>query len=384
MDAVDPRDLMRPFESLQDPRSHNIIHPLPNLVLITVMAVICGAGDYVTIAQWARAKQKWLATFLDLSKGLPSHDTFNRFFAALNPESFERCFLSWIAELARTSDGRLVAVDGKTLRRSFEAANGPRMAAIHMVSAWCERNRLVLGQLAVEDKSNEITAIPKLLEALNIKGATVSIDAMGCQKEIAAAIRAGGGNYLLAVKDNHPTLHEDIRFFFDDAIAQGDAKLVRLPQPQVDAGHDRIETRQAWASGEVGWLKRQGHDWKDLAGIVCVECQRQTLADGKSSVQRRYYLTSHDPRTLGAERMLEMVRGHWGVENRLHWSLDVSFNEDQRRIRKGHGAENFSRLCRMALNLLKSEKTLKAGINTKRLNCGWDHAYLLKVLMNLG
>jgi predicted transposase YbfD/YdcC len=314
--------------------------------------------------------------------GTPSRDTFRRLFAALDPDAFEKWFLAWTSQLVRSSDGRLIALDGKTLRRSFQSAGGK--AAIHLVSAWCEKNHMVLGQLAVEDKSNEITAIPKLLELLDIQGATVSIDAMGCQKEIARKIVDGGGDYLLAVKDNHKTLHEDVRFFLDEAIAQDDPQLTRLKEPLVEADHGRLETRRLWASHDVDWLIEQGHLWPGLRGIVCVEGERHPFAEGKTTVERRYYLTSHDPRELGAAKLLEMVRGHWGVENKLHWCLDVSFQEDQRRLRQGHGAENFSRLCRLALNLLKSEPTLKAGIANKRLNCGWDHDYLLKVLMNLG
>lgn len=207
---------------------------------------------------------------------------------------------------------------------------------------------------------------------------------MGCQKDIARKIVEGKGDYLLAVKDNHKTLHEDVRFFFEDAIAQDDANLVKLDQPRVEADHGRIETRQVWASADLAWLKQLGHDWAGIGGIVCVEGRRQTFGpEGKTSVERRYYLTSHDPRQLGADKLLDMARGHWGVENKLHWCLDVSYREDERRLRTGHGAQNFSRLCRISLNLLKAEKSLKVGIATKRLNCGWDHDYLLKVLMNL-
>lgn len=385
MDDADSRDLLRPFDTLPDPRAHNRVHPLGNILLIAIMAVTCGAGDWEAVHRWAKAKRKWLATILNLPTegGIPSRDTFRRVFAALDPDAFERCFMQWTAELIRISQGLLVAIDGKTIRRSFHRASG--RVALHLVSAWCEKNHLVLGQVAVEDKSNEITAIPKLLELLSLAGATVTIDAMGTQKEIAQQIVQAKGDYLLAVKDNHKTLHQDIRFFFDDAIAQDDPKLVKLEKPQVEADHGRIETRQVWASGEVSWLGPMGHEWAGLGGVVCVEGQRQTLGpEGKTTIERRYYLTSHDPRKVGARKLLEMVRGHWGVENKLHWCLDVSFQEDQRRLRTGHGAENFSRLCRMSLNLLRSEKTLKVGIATKRLNCGWDNDYLLKVLMNLG
>lgn len=382
MDVVASSARLRPFESLPDPRAHNILHPLPSLLLIAIMAIVCGAPDWQSVSQWARAKLKWLITFLDLPHGVPSHDTFCRLFVRLDPDAFERCFLQWTADLMQTSDGKLIAIDGKTLRRSFDTAH--RKNAIHLVSAWCQQNHLVLGQLATEEKSNEITAIPKLLELLDLNNATVSIDAMGCQKNIAQKICDGGGDYLLAVKDNQKTLHEDVRFFLDDAIEQNFDGLKHVTCQTTDADHGRLEQRRLWASADVDWLKQQGHDWPGLRGIVCVECERLVFGQASPTVQRRYYITSHDPHTIGGDVLLAHVRGHWGVENQLHWQLDVSFREDERRLRKGHGAENFSRLCRLALNLLKSEKSLKLGIANKRLNCGWDRDYLLKVLMNLG
>jgi len=382
MDVVAPGDLLRPFQTLPDPRAHNILHPLPSVLLIAIMAIICGAPDWQSVSQWAKAKLKWLLTFLDLPHGVPSHDTFTRLFAMIDPDAFEKCFLAWTAHLMKASGGKLIAIDGKTLRRSFDTAH--RKSAIHLVSAWCQQNHLVLGQLATEEKSNEITAIPKLLELLDIKNATVSIDAMGCQKNIAQKILDGGGDYLLAVKDNHKTLHEDIRFYLDEAITQNFDNLKHVATATTDADHGRLEQRRLWASADVNWLKQQGHDWPSVRGIVCVESERLVFGQASPTIERRYYITSHDPHVLGADALLAHVRGHWGVENQLHWQLDVSFREDERRLRKGHGAENFSRLCRLALNLLKSEKSLKLGIANKRLNCGWDHDYLLKVLMNLG
>lgn len=383
MDDMDSGDLLRPFEFLPDPRAHNIVHPMDNILLIALMAVICGADDWQSVNRWGKAKQDWLATFLDLSSGIPSRDTFRRFFAALDPHAFELCFMEWARELVHVTKQRLIAVDGKTLCGSTHEVSG--LKARHLVSAWCRENRVVLGQIATDDKSNEITAMPRLLKILNLKDATVSIDAMGCQKEIAQTIIENHGDYLLAVKDNHRTLHEDIRFFFDDAIQQDDPGLVKLKEPLTDLDHDRWETRQVWACGDVGWLKRQGHQWEGLRGIVCVQGERQSFGpQGKTTCERRYYVTSHDPKKVGARRLLDMVRGHWSVENSLHWCLDVSFDEDHRRLRCGYGAENFSRLCRIALNLLKAEKSVKVGIAIKRLNCGWDNNFLIKVLMNLG
>ncbi len=377
-------DLLRPFDNLPDPRAHNTVHPFGNILLIAIMAVLCGADDWQNVSRWGKVKIKWLTTFMDLSAGVPSRDTFRRVFAAIDPDAFEQCFIAWAAQLVHVTQGRLLAVDGKTIRRSFTRASGK--GAMHLVSAWCKENHLVLGQLAVTDKSNEITAIPRLLQLLSLKNATVSIDAMGCQKSIAQTIIDEQGDYLLAVKDNHKALHEDIRCFFDDAISQNDAQLVTLDKPQIDGDHGRLEERQIWASGEVRWLAQRRHDWAHLAGIVCVQSQRQTFGpEGKTSTTRRYYITSHDPRKVSGAQLLAMSRGHWSVENNLHWTLDVSFSEDQRRLRTGCGAENFSRLCRLALNLLKAEKSVKRrSINTKRLSCGWDNDYLLKVLMNLG
>jgi predicted transposase YbfD/YdcC len=382
MDVVASRDLLRSFQAVPDPRAHNILHPLPSMLLIAIMAVVCGAPDWQAVAQWAKAKLQWLLTFLDLPHGVPSHDTFTRLFARIDPDAFEGWFLKWTADLVTATGGRLIAVDGKTLRRSFDTAHGQN--AIHLVSAWCRQNRIVLGQLATEEKSNEITAIPGLLRLLDLRDATVSIDAMGCQKQIAQTILDGGGHYLLAVKDNHKSLHQDIAFFFDEAATQGFAGIEHIATETTDGGHGRLEQRRLFASADVAWLKQQGHDWPALRGIVCVECERRVFGQPAPTIERRCYITSHDPRTLGADALLEHVRGHWGVENALHWQLDVSFREDERRLRKGHGAENFSRLCRIALNLLKRESTLKLGVANKRLNCGWDHDYLLKVLMNLG
>jgi len=378
MDVVPPRDLLRSFADLPDPRAHNIVHPLPNILLIAIMAVICGADDWHAVAQWGRAKHKWLASFMDLGRGVPSHDTFERVFAALDPDAFERCFLQWTAELVRHSGGKLIAIDGKTLRRSFDAASDK--AALHMVSAFCQQNHVVLGQRATDirgAKSNEITAIPKLLELLDLEDVVVTIDAMGCQKDIARQIVERGGDYLLAVKDNHPTMHEEVKFLFDEAIATG-FDMPHAHHQTVEKDHGRLETRRCWSVWDVGWFRDREH-WRGLRSFVCIEATRQSK--GHASTERRYYLSSLDGRDAAA--LLAAARGHWGIENRLHWCLDMSFDEDRRRLRRDHAAQNFSRLCRIALNLLKAEKTLKLGIANKRLNCGWDHRYLIKVLMNL-
>lgn len=368
--------ITRHFSSLPDPRSdQGKRHLLSDLLAITILAVICGADDWVEIEDFAHAKLGWLKTFLRLPNGIPSHDTLGRVFARLDPQAMEQCFGQWVACLAKTRPGqdRLIAIDGKTIRRSFDHAD--KKAAIHMVSAWCCVNRLTLGQLATDLKSNEITAIPRLLGLLDLKAAVVTIDAMGCQKDIAQAILQGGGDYLLAVKDNHKTLHEDLKLFFDEAIAGRWEHTAHAYHDTVEKDHGRIETRRLWCTWEVHWLKRH-HAWAGLRSIVCVECVRELA--GKASVERRYYISSLSGTDAAA--MLAMVRGHWSVENQLHWSLDVAFGEDACRVRMGHAAEHLSRIRRIALALLKRETTFKAGIKRKRLRCALDHDYLLKAI----
>lgn len=381
MDVDASRGLLGYLAQMPDPRADNARHRLLDVLAITVLAVLCRCDDWVEIAAWGKAHQDWLGTFLELPHGAPAHDTFDRLFRRLDPAALEHGIGQFINGLVQASGGRLIAIDGKTLRRSFQAGAG--QAAIHMVSAWCSVNHLVLGQLATEQKSNEITAIPRLLELLDIKNALVSIDAMGCQKDIAERIVKQGGDYLLAVKDNHKTLHEDVRLFMDEAIA-GQWEGIRHDYHQdVDAGHGRLETRRCWTCDDVRWLKRQGHHWPQLAGLVCVESQRELFGSATGpSIQRRYYLTSRKPSDQGAAAMLEAPRAHWGIENRVHWSLDMTFREDHSRIRQGHGAENFSRIRRLGLNLLRKMKHVKPGTSLKvrRLMCSWDRQALLNAL----
>jgi predicted transposase YbfD/YdcC len=374
--ALLERGLLNHFKNMSDPRGNNQLHPLCNLIVIAICAVICGADGWVQVEQFARAKRKFFKTFLDLSNGIPSHDTFGRVFSLIDPDAFERCFMAWTQSLVAGSGGSLVNIDGKALRRSFEHA-WESSGMTHLVSAFMSANHMVFGQLAVESKSNEITAIPKLLELLDLKGATITIDAMGCQKSIAGKIVDGGGDYYLGLKQNQPQLYEKVKNLMDEAILEKFAKMKHDFFEETDGDHGRIETRRVWCTSEVKWLGELANGWAGLGMLVAVESIRQV--NGKTSTERRYYIASR--KTASAAQAAQAIRGHWGIENRLHWSLDMSFNEDQCRIRKGHGAENFSRLRRIALNLLQRETSRKVGIKTKRLIAGWDDNYLLKLLI---
>jgi len=345
MDAKASRDWFAPFRHLDDPRpGHNVMHRLDDMLAIAILAVLCGAEGWTEVEQFANAKFKWLKTFLHLPHGVPSHDTFGRLFAALDPGQLERCFVDWTGRLHEHSGGQLVAIDGKTLRRSFDRTH--KQAAIHMVSVFSQSNHLVLGQLATAAKSNEITALPQLVKLLDLRGATVTVDAMHCQKKTATAILDARADYIMQAKANQRGVYDDVKLFFDEAIEHGWVHTGHRLAQTVEKGHGRIETRRCWSTWEVGWLQKR-IKWPGLKSIVCIEAVREI--DGKTSTQRRYYLSSRDGRDAAA--MLGAIRGHWGIENRLHWALDVSLGEDACRVRQGHAAENFSRVRRLALNL---------------------------------
>ena len=376
MDGQATASLLRFFKDIADPRGKNIIHKLHDILVIAICAVICGADGWVEVQEFGQSKQSWFKRFLDLPVGIPSHDTFGRVFARLQPDAFEKCFTAWISAVAGGSGGKLLAIDGKSIRRSFEHG-WDKSGMAHLVSAFVIENQMVFSQVAVEGRDNEIAAITRLLNMLDLADATVSIDAIGCQRAIAAQIAERQGRYVLAVKDNQPSLHAKLKALLDEAILDDFAGMKHGYFEQTDGDHGRIEVRRAWVSDQVQHLGELTQDWPSLASMGVVESQRQVVG-GKTSTERRYFISSQsgtDARLFG-----QSVRGHWSIENQLHWSLDMSFREDERRVRKGHGAENFSRLCRLALNLLKRDKSVKIGLHGKRLKAGWDEHYLLRLL----
>jgi predicted transposase YbfD/YdcC len=360
------------FVDLSDPRRRKVTYPLLNIVTIAICAVICGADDFVSIAHFGRKKRKWLSQFLDLSSGIPSHDRFNAVLAAIKPAEFEACLLSWISALHEITAGQIVAIDGKTLRRSFDKASGK--SAIHMVSAWATANHISLGQTIVDEKSNEITAIPKLLQMLELTGSLVTIDAMGCQTAIAQAILDAKADYVLAVKENQRTLYEEIEGRFLD---QSPSTATRVA-PHYHQTHERGHGREATRSYFVKAVPRDfavGERWPGLTaiGMVITETQRGDTW----TFETRYYILS---KKLTGKQFAEAVRRHWSIENNLHWQLDVTFQEDQCRLRRGNADANFSTLRRTALSLLKNNHTLKIGVKNKRLAAGWDDDYLAQIL----
>jgi predicted transposase YbfD/YdcC len=363
------------FGSMPDPRvDRTKKHFLLDILLIALLAVICGAEGWEDMETFGRAKERFLRERLrlPLPHGIPSHDTFRRLFARLDPDAFGRAFTAWTQTLRLTAAGELLALDGKTLRHSFDTAAG--QAPIHLVTAWAASNRLVLGQIQVDDKSNEIPAFPALLSLLDLEGCTVTIDAMGCQREIARQIVEQGGDYVLAVKENQPTLLENIRLFFDDVRANG-AGAIRCSQyRKVEKDHGRIEIRHYWQVDEIDWLEGK-EKWAGLCSIGMVASQRRI--GEKETVEERYFISSLPRR---GKRLAKAVRGHWGIENQEHYILDCAFREDACRIRRENAPANLATLRRMALNLLAGEPTSKRGVKARLRQAGWDDDYLLRVL----
>jgi predicted transposase YbfD/YdcC len=364
------------IEKLDDPRADNARHFLTDILVIAMLAVMCGLDDYRGIVEYGRDENEWLETFLRLPHGIPSVSTFRRVFAALKPSVLLGVMQRWSGELSGTLAGKQIALDGKTLRRSFEHAWDK--SGLHLVTAWCVQENLVLAQQAVDEKSNEITAVPELLKMLDIKGAVVTADALNTQTAIVEQIVKGGGDYVLAVKDNHPTLCDAIQRNLDEMILEKFAGVEHVYHESTESGHGRIDTRKVWATDRIDWLDRRG-EWKKLRSVIVVESIRQLLG-GEVQISRRYYISSLASQS--GERFAKLIRDHWSIENSQHWTLDMAFNEDQNRVRKDHGDQNLAVLRRIALGLLRRDKSVNLGAKNKRLKAGRNREYLLKVLLS--
>jgi predicted transposase YbfD/YdcC len=362
------------FQGLEDPREQNLIeHKLLDIIGLTLCAVICGAESWVEIELYGKTKEEWLRSFLALPNGIPSHDTIARVFAALDPKALGKCLMSWVKSVAQLQSGEVIAIDGKSLRQSYES--GGKRGVIHLVSAWASQNRLVLGQVKVDEKSNEITAIPQLLDVLDVNGCLVTIDAMGTQTAIAEQIIERGGDYVLSLKGNQPNLHQDVVQLFDWAMKTDFENIPHEFHRTVNDGHGRIEIRRHWLLGSVEHLDGASR-WAGLKRVGMVESERR-IKGQEASFERRYYLLSSE---RGAESFAHAVRAHWGIENQVHWVLDVAFREDDCRIRKDHAPENLALIRHLALNLLRRDSSTKAGIKAKRLKAGWDNRFLFALL----
>jgi predicted transposase YbfD/YdcC len=370
METDEKKAFLEHFDDLEDPRSRQSPHDLMELLLTAICAVLSGADGWVGVVLWGRAKLDWLRQFLPFKNGVASHDTFGRVFALIDATKFEQCFIAWMRSVCGAFKGLQVAVDGKTVRRSKSSGQ----KAIHMVSAFAHGLGLTLGQVKTAEKSNEITAIPELLDALLLKGCIVTIDAMGCQKAIAAKIVEQESDYALMVKNNQPGLAAAIEGFFSTAEQTSYQGVPHTRAEWIEKDHGRIETRRCVVTDDLSCVENR-QDWPGVKTLLMVEAIREI--NGVASTERRYYISS---RLADARQMGTVVRGHWGVENGLHWSLDVAFGEDQARMREGNSAENFSILRRISLNLIRQDKSVKAGVKNRRLMAGWDDAYRQKLL----
>ena len=383
MHLIQPKlSLVEHFQNLPDPRVQRTkVHDLIDILVVAICTLLCGGEGFNDMEDFGHAKHDWFKTFLRLRSGIPSHDTFNRVFAALDPHQFLDCFLRWTQSLRQAVPQEIVALDGKALRRALNRDQSLQ----YIVSAWAESNGLVLGQWKVADKSNEITALPGLLRVLELSGCIVTVDAMGCQKKIAKEIIEADADYVLALKGNHELVHAEVQAFLDALVAEHTTpRPVGVPLSPaaanlatcetIEKDHGRIETRRYYQSPELDWFADRP-DWEGLRSVGLVESIREI--GGHRTLERRYYLSSLP---MGVANFSRAVRGHWGVENKVHWVLDVCFREDQSRARAGHAAENLATLRRLALNLLKRDKTKRRGMKGKQLNAGWDHAYLLRLL----
>jgi len=382
MERLPRTSISEHFATVTDPRAERgREHRLIDILTITLCAVICGADDWVEVQTFGQAKVEWLRTFLGLPGGIPSHDTFGRVFARLDPEEFRRCFVNWVRASVGEPGQQVVAIDGKTLRRSHDRRAGKD--ALHLVSAWATTSGVVLGQVATDAKSNEITAIPVLLKLLALEGAIVTIDAMGCQTAIAQQIVEQRADYVLALKDNHEKLHDRVTRTFADADAAAGTSLLLgdlVAATTVDAGHGRIEHRRCRAIGDPAHLAYidPDHAWPGLTSVVCIESTRR-IGDAVST-EARHYLSSLPP---DAPALAQVIRSHWRIENSLHWVLDVTFREDDSRVRTGHAPQNFAIIRHLALNLLRQDTSRRVGLANKRFRAALDTAYLRSILDRL-
>jgi len=354
-------------------REHRKFHSLFDILVISICAVICGAEHWTEIEEFGEAKQEWFAGFLELENGIPSHDTFRRVFILLDNIELKQLFVEWISSAVSLSKGTLVSIDGKNLCGSKEPLKGKK--ALNIVSAWASEASVVLGQVKCEEKSNEMTAIPELLKILDLEGCVVTIDAIGCQKEIVKQIAAKEADYVISLKGNQGQLHQEVTDYLDwaERIKFKDIKYDYCSTLEKD--HGRIEERRCWITAEIGWLEQKG-EWKNLKSVVMVEAIREVIG-GVKTVERRYFISSLEAKATEA---LRSVRRHWAIENELHWCLNIGFREDDCRIREAKSAENLATVRHIGLNLLKQEKSCKLGIKSKRKKAGWNESYLLRVL----
>ena len=375
MSKIDSSNIIEHFRNIEDPRiERNKKHLVWDIISLTICAVVCGCETWEEIELYGKEKESWLKTILELPNGIPSHDTIRRLFIRLNPEQLQHCFLSWVEAVRKSSEGEIVAIDGKTARRSHDRLLGK--GPVHMVSAWAHENRLILGQVKTDEKSNEITAIPQLLKLLELNGSIVTIDAIGTQKEIAKAIVEKQADYVLAVKANNATVHEELKWFFDDIdLATDQQEGLIDTHRSVDKDHGRIEIRECICSEEIDWLKPSLKGWNGIRTIAMVKATR--IIGDQESQESRYYVSSLAP---NAELLSTAVRAHWGVENSVHWVLDMVFREDESRMRMGNSPENFAILRRVALNLVRRDVSSKKSLKGRRKICGWNNEYMEDLL----
>jgi predicted transposase YbfD/YdcC len=368
------------FKSLEDPRTgNNPRHYFGEIIFIALAAMIGNSEGFDDFERFAKRREKWLRKHLVLPDGLPSDDTFRRIFTRLDPDEFCACFASYVLSISGSLEQQLIAIDGKTLRHSFEG--GDPATSFHLISAWACENQLTLGQMLVDGKSNEITAVPELIRQLDLEGHTVSLDAMGCQKAIARSLCLERADYLLALKANHPNFHRRLETFFNSPAHIRQARELGKTVTTADAkndGHGRRERRVVLATDHLGWIdKNERESWLGLRSIVCVEAHREEISTGNKSIQKRYYITSCEP---DAEKLAGLIRQHWSIENQCHWILDVTFDEDQCRVRKGNAAQNLAMLRKIALSLLKQDTTIRDTIRGKRYQAALDENILESII----